>query len=173
MHLPPSYHRHLEAEQDGRPQHSRDHRFGGHFPTGQDLCSERWGLNGRFRYCTLAAFFFVVPLTHKYTRTWIRTQHAHTYTPTHTYTHLMIYNTNTTHLHTNTHTTAVNNPYRHMPGEPAVLAKVLTKDHKPDDPSETLLVESLGKKTTFKAVLQLFTKKTSHFPLVSRGTCGD
>ncbi|KAL5477120.1 hypothetical protein EMCRGX_G023866 [Ephydatia muelleri] len=39
---------------------------------------------------------------------------------------------------------AVNNPYGHMPEEPAVLAQVLTKDHKPDDPSETQLIESLG-----------------------------
>ena len=30
---------------------------GGHFPTGQDICSERWGPNGRSRYAR------VVPLT--------------------------------------------------------------------------------------------------------------
>ena len=39
---------------------------------------------------------------------------------------------------------AVQNPRAQHPGEPAVIAQVLTKDHKPDDPEETHLIESLG-----------------------------
>ena len=37
------------------------------------------------------------------------------------------------------------NPRAGEPGQHAVIARVLTKDHKPDDPDETKQVERLGK----------------------------
>ena len=40
--------------------------------------------------------------------------------------------------------TAVSNPNAGQPNQHAVVAKVLTKDHKPEDPDETRLIESYG-----------------------------
>ena len=40
---------------------------------------------------------------------------------------------------------AETNPKAGRPGQHAVVARVLTKDHKPDDPFETQQVERLGK----------------------------
>ena len=40
---------------------------------------------------------------------------------------------------------AESNPKAEEPGQHPVIARVLTKDHKPDDPDETKQVESLGK----------------------------
>ena len=40
---------------------------------------------------------------------------------------------------------AKSNPRAEEPGQHAVIARVLTKDHKPDDPEETKQVERLGK----------------------------
>ena len=43
--------------------------------------------------------------------------------------------------------TAVSNPRAHLPGQHALKTCVLTKDHKPEDPDETRLIQSLGKST--------------------------
>ena len=39
------------------------------------------------------------------------------------------------------------NPQAGEDGQPALLANMLSKDHKPEDPTETTRVESLGKDT--------------------------
>ena len=43
------------------------------------------------------------------------------------------------------HSAAVRNPNAQLAGEHPVCAKVLTKDHKPEDPEEHELIHSLGK----------------------------
>lgn len=39
---------------------------------------------------------------------------------------------------------AVQNPNAHLPGQHPLVAKTLTKDHKPEDPEETRQIERLG-----------------------------
>ena len=100
-------------------------------------------------------------LSHTHMHTHIHT-HTHTYTHIHPHIHPNIYthtHTHThTHIHTHIHTRAQlhhsYNPNRHVSGEPAVTAHVLTKDHKLDDPAATHLIESLGTCKNFEVVGQ-------------------
>lgn len=39
----------------------------------------------------------------------------------------------------------IKNPHFSEPGQPQVVAQILTKDHKPDDSSEEEQIKSLGK----------------------------
>ena len=61
--------------------------------------------------------------------------------------------------------TAVSNPRAHLPGQHALKTCVLTKDHKPEDPDETQLIQSLGKPTF--TVIECFCP-----PVLLLGECG-
>ena len=53
----------------------------------------------------------------------------------------------------------IKNPHYGQPGEASLVAKVITRDHKPEDPVEQRLIRNLGmKKTSNLQVQKLFTK---------------
>lgn len=56
---------------------------------------------------------------------------------------------------------AESNPRAEEPGHHAVIARVLTKDHKPDDPEETKQVEKLGKEDVVCVCVCVCTKVLS------------
>ena len=60
---------------------------------------------------------------------------------------------------------ALSNPRAHLPGQHALKTCVLTKDHKPEDPDETQLIQSLGKSTFI--VIECFCP-----PVLLLGGCG-